>query len=186
MRVTLIIVSLFIALGSSAQTKMSQVLKLMPDTIVPYLSETNKLDLLDFMDSNMKAEVRNQLEGKTELMLLTDDYASLTLNEATQMDMRLLTVSEPVDSASQIICLVNTYGSDARDSQIDFYSLKWRKLDATKYIQSPAQMFTAQLDSQQAQLMLTISNFIDRPANEEQEEVKKTSFTLNWDGARFK
>ena len=186
MRVTLIIASLFIALGSSAQIKMSQVLKQMPDAIVPYLSETNKLDLLDFMDSNMKAEVRNQLEGKTELTILTDDYASLTLNEATQMDMRLLTVSEPVDSASQIICLVNTYGSDARDSQIDFYSLKWRKLDATNYIQSPAQMFTAQLDSQQAQLMLTISNFIDRPANEEQEEVKKTSFTLNWDGVRFK
>lgn len=186
MRVTLIIVSLFIALGSSAQTKMSQVLKLMPDTIVPYLSENNKLDLIDFMDSNMKAEVRNQFEGKTELTLLTDDFASLTLNEATQLDMRLLTVSEPVDSASQIICLVSTYGSDARDSEIDFYSLKWRKLDATKYIQHPAQIFTAQLDSQQAQMVLTISNFTERPANEEQKETEKMSFSLNWDGKRFK
>ncbi|MBQ2674307.1 MAG: DUF3256 family protein [Prevotella sp.] len=165
---------------------MSQVLKLMPDTIVPYLSENNKLDLIDFMDSNMKAEVRNQFEGKTELTLLTDDFASLTLNEATQLDMRLLTVSEPVDSASQIICLVSTYGSDARDSEIDFYSLKWRKLDATKYIQHPAQMFTAQLDSQQAQMVLTISNFTERPANEEQKETEKMSFSLNWDGKRFK
>ncbi len=186
MRVILIIVSLLIALGSSAQTKMSQVFKLMPDTIVPYLSENNKLDLIDFIDSNMKAEVRNQLDGKTELTQLTDDYASLSLNEVTLLDMRLLPVSEPVDSASQIVCLVSTYGSDTRDSQIDFYSLKWRKLDATKFIQRPAQMFTAQLDSQQAQMVLTISNFTDQPANEEQKETEKMSFSLNWDGRKFK
>ena len=186
MRVILIIVSLFIALGSSAQTKMSQVLKLMPEHIVPYLSENNKLDMIDFMDSNMKAEVRNQLEGKTELTQLTDDFASLTLNEASKMDMRLLTVSEPVDSASQIICMVSTFGSDGHESKIDFFSLKWRKLDAAKYIQYPTQMFTALLDSQQPQMVLTISNFVDRPANEEQKETGKMSFSLNWDGVMFK
>ena len=60
------------ALGSSAQTPMSQVLKQMPDSLVPYLSENNKLDMIDFLDSKMKAEVHNLLDGKTELITLTE------------------------------------------------------------------------------------------------------------------
>ena len=37
----------------------------MPDAVIPYLTKTNRLDFIDFMDSNMKAEVNNELEGKS-------------------------------------------------------------------------------------------------------------------------
>lgn len=185
MRRILIIVSILFTLGSSAQTKMSQVLKLMPFSVVPYLSENNKLDLIDFVESDMKAEVHNLLDGKSELLKLTDHYASLLLNEVTQMDMRLLDVEEPIDSARQIICVVTTYGIDIRDSQIDFYSVKWRKLDATERIMLPDAMFTAKLDEQLPVLTITFTHGLDILASEEQKEINKLSMTLKWDRKSF-
>ncbi len=195
MRRILLAATFFLALGSSAQTSMSQVLKQMPDSVVPYLSENNKLDLIDFLDSNMKAEVRNQLEGKTELLSLgktellslTEHAAVLQLNEATRLDFRLLDVAEPIDSANQILCLISTYGSDIRDSQLTFYSAGWRKLDAAPYITLPAEMFTASFsdDEKQPVLTLTMAHPLDRPANEEQKPLKETLTNLKWNGKTF-
>ena len=187
MRRILLAATFFWALGSSAQTPMSQVLKQMPDSLVPYLSENNKLDLIDFLDSNMKAEVHNQLEGKTELVSMTERSAVLQLNEATRLDFRLLDVAEPVDSASQIVCLISTYGTDVRDSQLTFYSTRWRKLDATPYITLPAEMFTASFsdDEKQPVLTLTMAHPLDRPANEEQKPLKEILTSLKWDSKTF-
>ena len=39
--------------------KMRDVFNHMPDSLMPYLSHNNRLDFIDFIDSNMKSEVRN-------------------------------------------------------------------------------------------------------------------------------
>ena len=46
---------------SAQDLKMRDVFKQIPDSLVPYLSQNNRLDFIDFLDSNMKAEVRNKL-----------------------------------------------------------------------------------------------------------------------------
>lgn len=162
-------------------------MKQMPENVVPYLSENNRLDLIDFVDSNMKAEVRNLFDGRTELVRLTPQYAAFSLNDAVRMEMRLLDISEPVDSANQLICLVRTYGAgDVQDSQVEFYSLNWRILDATTYIKLPDVMFTAALDEKLSTITLTITNSLDRPASEEQKVIEKVLTSLEWDGKKFK
>lgn len=186
MRKIILGILLLWTLGSSAQSQMSQVLRQMPATVIPYLSENNKLDMIDFMDSKMKAEVHNMLEGKSELTKLTDSYAALSLTPATQVAIRLLDVEVPVDSASQILCVVSTYGVDVRDSQIDFYSLNWRKLEASSFITLPDGMFTASIDEQQPLLTLTTSAALNYPASEEQEKLAERLITFKWDNKRFK
>ena len=62
----------------------------MPDSLSPYLTRNNRLDMLDFMDSHMKAEVTNQLEGKSEMALLTSDSLSVRLSASLSL---LLTVT---------------------------------------------------------------------------------------------
>lgn len=187
MRRILFAVSFLLALGMSAQTPMRQVLKQMPSSVVPYLSENNKLDMIDFLDSNMKAEVTNMLDGKTELQKLTERTATIQLNEATRLDLRLLDVTEPVDSASQIVCLISTYGTDVRDSQLSFYSVSWRKLDATQYVTLPDEMFTASFsdDEEHSVLTLTLSRQLDYPANENQKPAEKSLTSLKWNGKTF-
>jgi len=158
----------------------------MPDEVIPYLSENNRLDLIDFADSNMKAEVHNLLEGRSELKKITDEYALLSLNEATQIEMRLLDVSIPVDSSMNILCVVSTYGIGLRDSKVDFYSLKWRKLDSSQWAMLPSQPFTAALDEQQPILTVSVLSDLDNEFLKEKKETVKTSTILKWGGQIFK
>ena len=66
-----------IASSSVAQElTIRDVFRQMPDSLMPYLSTNNRLDFIDFLDSNMKAEVKNQFDGKSEMTVMTDDSLS--------------------------------------------------------------------------------------------------------------
>ncbi len=186
MRVRLMIWAMMAALSVSAQTTMRDVLRQMPDTLLPYLTENNRLDMIDFMDSGMRAEVSNIFDGKSELTRLTDNYARLWLNQAVTVEMQLFDVTEPVDSATQIVCMVTTYGTDIRESTVEFYSLQWKSLTDGRWL-APDYMFRASLGDEQPTLTITPEcRLEDAPANKEQEEITKPSTILKWDGKSFK
>ena len=168
-----------------AQT-MRDVIKQMPDSLVPYLKQNARLDFIDFMDSGMKAEVSNELGGKSQLTELTDDFASLTLNAASQIQLRLLDCNETIDDARQIICMVRTYGDDIRESTIDFYSVKWQPLPLEERIALPSYMHHIVLSSKAPELTVQRETSMDVPANEEQKEIDKTLNCFKWDGKEFK
>jgi CRISPR/Cas system CMR-associated protein Cmr5 small subunit len=182
MRKILASILLLLALNVSAQVETMQgVLKEMPDSMLMYLTKNNVLDLIDFTASKMNAEVDNTLGGKSRMQKLTDRYVSITLNEASSLEMKLLPVKEKVDSANQIVCMVRTYGKDVRESTISFYSVKWRKLDTTDYMDSPEpSMFVAILHEEEDELTLEPVTKLDAPANEEQKETQKVSTNLKW------
>lgn len=108
-----------------------EVFKAMPDSLLPYLSQNNRLDFIDFMESNMEAKVTNALNGKSEMTALSDRYLCLQLNEASRLQLRLLPVNTPVDSMNYIVCMVRTYGVEAQSSVVSFYSCLWRQLELT-------------------------------------------------------
>ena len=64
----------------------------MPDSLMPYLTGNNRLDFIDFMDSNMKASVSNQTGGNSEMTALTDDSLSIRMSDALRVDMMLMIV----------------------------------------------------------------------------------------------
>ena len=68
MRKTTLLFCLLWALGLSAQITVRDLLKSMPDSVIPYLTENNRLDMIDFMESNMDAVVTNTLGGKSQLL----------------------------------------------------------------------------------------------------------------------
>ena len=67
----LIALSCFWAVTTSAQISMSDALKIMPTSQIPYLTENNILDCLDFKEAGMDAVVNNELNGKSELLALS-------------------------------------------------------------------------------------------------------------------
>jgi len=186
MKVVFIILSLLLTCAVEAQVKMRDVIKQMPDSLVPYLKQNARLDFIDFIDSSMKAEVSNDLGGKSQLMELTDDYASFKLNSSSQIQMRLLDVTEPIDSASQIICMVRTYGDVIRESTIEFYSVQWKLLPLEQRISLPPYMYHVTLSSQTPELTLESEMGMDIPANEDQKVLLKTLKLFKWDGESFK
>lgn len=182
MRKILFFLVLWTACSAAAQVTMRDVFKQMPDSIVPYLVENNRLDFIDFIDSDMAAEVTNGLVGKSVLQKLTDAYLQMALTEASSLSMKLLDVTEPVDSAQQVICLVRTYGTDLQESQISFYSVKWNQLPTEQYITIPDGIWTATLKEEEPTLVLTPQCKLEAPVNEEQEIIMKPSIILKWKG----
>ena len=119
--------SLLIPHYSAAQT-LKDVFKQMPDSLMPYLSANNRLDFIDFMDSNMKAEVTNQTGGTSEMTALTDDSLSIRMSDALRVDMLLFDLDEPVDTIRQVIVFVETFLSDSiyGESVSKTFSLDWQ------------------------------------------------------------
>ena len=125
-----------LALASVAAMADSDVLRTlfaeMPDTIIPYLTRNNRLDLMDFMDSNMKAEVTNAFGGKTQMTVLTSDTISIQLTEASKIDLYLMQLPAvaPIDSCSHAIMVVRTVGLEQEytETEMEFYSCTWRRL----------------------------------------------------------
>lgn len=123
---------LLVQMGRAEGLKMREVFKQMPDSLLPYLSENNRLDLIDFIDSKMKAEVKNRLGGTSEMTVLTDSTLSIRMSEALQIDMLLLRTVETADAgSSEIICLIETFGADSLslESTVRFFTSSWQLLN---------------------------------------------------------
>lgn len=104
----------------------------MPDTLCPYLTKNNKLDMVDFIDAKMKAEVTNMFDGRSELTKLTNDSLLLNLSSALRVSMTLHHTETPIDSIPQVILVAHTYtaGTGISETVVKCFSLRWRELTA--------------------------------------------------------
>lgn len=96
----------------------------MPDSIIPLLTATNRADCVDFIDAGMRAQVNNRLNGKSELLQLTDDYLKLKMTGHSSLEMKLL----PRTDGDTLICIIRTVCAEASNSIITFYSKDWKEL----------------------------------------------------------
>lgn len=168
---------------ANATVNMRDVLKSMPDSIIPLLAENNRLDFIDFMESGMKAEVTNVLQGKSSMTELDDHYTKILLTESSVVEMILLETQTPVDSVNQVLCVVKTFGTDLKESTVDFYSVKGRRLKTVDYMVCPnADMWVATWNKQEAVMNITLVNSLNPPANEEQKSTVKQLTNLKWEG----
>ena len=110
---------------SQAQT-IRDAFKAMPDSLTPYLSVNNRLDMMDFMDAKMKAVVTNELDGESEMLSLSDDSLSIKMNEALLIEMRmervvLLDCREDLiecNASDTLLCVRHTYSTKDGGKQI--------------------------------------------------------------------
>ena len=129
----LLIAVLFCAMPLFAQN-MKSVFIAMPDSITPLLSQVNKEDCVDFLDSNMKAEVTNRFGGKAEMKVLTDDYVLMQTTPGSTLEMKLF----PVNDSTKVVCMVKTVCASVCDSEIRFYASDWSKeLSMDDFLQRP-------------------------------------------------
>ena len=113
---------------------MRELLRQMPDTILPLLTPGNMLDFPDFLDSGMKAELSNKLGGISEMLILTDDFTAIQLTKSSSVQLKLLPQGK-----QNILCLVHTYtlNDTLSDSRIQFYTTDWKPLKPSKYLNLP-------------------------------------------------
>ena len=131
-RLLSIMLLVFASLELQAQeVNLRDVFRQMPDSILPYLTETNRLDMMDFMDSHMKARVQNKFEGYSEMLALSDDSLTIQMSSMLRLTLRLVPVMDEIDGSRQLICLERIVGKTAEivHTTRTFYSVLWRKLE---------------------------------------------------------
>ena len=121
---TLVVLSVMFAFAQQ-RTTAAAVFKTMPDSLLPVLSKNNRLDMVDFMEAQMRAEVTNLLEGSSEMTALTDDSLSIRIDTVLCVDMVLRTEAD-----STIICLRRTYKISECQMEIveNNYTTTWHPL----------------------------------------------------------
>lgn len=134
-KLILIVAVMTLSLSTSAQIKMADVFRTMPDSIVRLLTNNDRMDLLDFAESNMTAKVTNRLDGKSTLNILTDDYLHLTVTTLSSLQMRLF----PLSDGRQAVVVVKTVAGPAKDSVLKIYTADWsEQLDVKQHVAAPS------------------------------------------------
>ena len=125
----------FTSQASAQDLMIRDVFKQMPASLLPTLSENNRLDMLDFMDSKMKAEVTNRLGGKSEMTSLTDSTLTIRMSSALTIELLLLRSRSDNSEYSEhsdrnLLCLIETFGRDSLslESTVRFYTTSWHPL----------------------------------------------------------
>ena len=145
-----ILIGIASVVGVQAQD-MKALFVSMPDSIAPLLTKVNREDCIDFLASNMKAEVKNRFGQPTELKKLTDDYLYLQTTSKSSMEMKLL----PLNDSVKIVCMVNTVCASACDSEIRFFSTQWQELPKQDYMKLPSvEAFYLPVDSLKEDFLL--------------------------------
>ena len=88
----------------------------MPDSVMPTLTQNNRLDCLDFLDAGM----------------LTPDSLSLQVSPALRVDMLLLPLAEPIDTVDQVIVVGETFLVDSiyGETTLRYFTPTWQSIPA--------------------------------------------------------
>ncbi len=163
------------------------------------LSEMNRLDLLDYANYGMKAQVENRYGGKTELTLKTEDYLHFDLTTVSELDVIFLTDVK----GDTLVGMLSTLTAPFEYSRFRVYSLHGNRLALTFPSPMPQDFATSNtlesaLLKKIEMLPMVISyNHVEktfecrlstkRLTREEHERIDKhlTSIHFNWNGEGF-
>ena len=105
----------------------------MPDSIMPTMTQSDRMDFLDYMDSGMKARVRNKLGGESVMTHFEDNMLTIQTSQSGRMDMVLF----PFKNGSNLICIIKTVSARYDDSRISFYTENWQSVPTEGLIELP-------------------------------------------------
>lgn len=130
----IITIVLLLALAPLRAQQAKAVFQRIPDSVLPLLTSVNRADFVDFLESNMKAQVKNRLGGTSEMTSLTDTYIHIRLSDRSEWEMRLL----PLNDSTNVICAVTTVCAPVCDSSVAFYTTAdWTPLVTSDFIRLP-------------------------------------------------
>lgn len=125
-------------LALSADKLMRDCIVNMPDGVLPLLTKVNREDCVDFIEAGMEAHVTNRLDGTTQLVALTPDYALWHYTSVTEIEMKLL----PVTDSTHVVCMVHRVLVPRTDSSVCLYDDDWNLLPADDFLTMPVEANT--------------------------------------------
>ncbi len=178
----------------------------MPDSIIPTLTKSERMDFLDYMDSGMRARVRNKLGGESMMTAFSDNSLTVMTSQSGRLEMVLF----PRKNGSNLICIIKTVTARYDDSRLSFYNEDWTPVDAESLIYYPqfedyltkAALKSDSLDMLRKQSMLRLQSIVPvdgalefrytsiddlgQDADKYRSWFKTTPIRYTWNGKKFK
>lgn len=112
---------------------IADLFKVMPDSLMPYLTNNNRLDMIDFMEAKMKAEVTNLLEGKSEMTMLSDDSLCIRVSDVLQVKLMLVERDDSV-----VVSMQKNYQISEHqvEKTVQYFSSTWCPLSLPEVVYS--------------------------------------------------
>ena len=120
-KILIIICFLTCWLGVSAQS-LREVWIEMPDSILPYLSKSQRTELADYVEMKAEPAVLSTFGDSVRIERMTNNYLLLKANEATQLEIKLLD--------NNTLALVQTWMAPAAESKLSLFNLQWQPKEA--------------------------------------------------------
>lgn len=153
------LVLVLFSLSNARAVVMKDLFANMPDSMIPYLTRNNRLDCIDFKMNKMDAVVKNSFDENSTLLELTDNYLLMNLNDNTQMELKLLLTGGGKDT---VVCKIITYKAPEAESDIEFYSCNWVRLNTNDYLSMPSSdVFWCKPDTMTEERYNTLRTYID-------------------------
>lgn len=129
--VLLLLMLLTFATNMSAKS-LNELWVSMPDSLMPMVNKSQRIEFLDLKNLGVKAEVDNLLGESCQLDSVTSDYLKLTTSPSSLYEMRLL----PQTSGDSLLCNVRTFSAPEKESELKFYDQEWKELEGTSLLPS--------------------------------------------------
>lgn len=209
---TILALAALLCMMNSVQAQLAKdCFRQIPDSLCPLLSKVNRADFIDFLESDMRAEVTNAFGQKSEMTRLTDSFIEVRLSKQSIWQMKLLAVND----STRIICTVDQVSAPAIDSHIRFFTTGWKVLPTETYLPDmPAvdDFFTAPADStllpayerirqttdmtllkadlsadkDELHLTFTTPDYLSEEETEKMKPYLKPAWSMHWSNGQFK
>lgn len=120
-KILIIICFLTCWLGVSAQS-LREVWIEMPDSILPYLSKSQRTELADYVEMKAEPAVLSTFGDSVRIERMTNNYLLLKANEVTRLEIKLLD--------NNTLALVQTWMAPAAESKLSLFNLQWQPKEA--------------------------------------------------------
>lgn len=140
-----LLLTFFVALstlGISAKS-MIEIWSSIPEELVPYVDNTHRLEMTDFIGMGLKGDVDNVMGSKSVMDTITNNFIHVTLSESATLEIKRL----PMAEGDSILCVIRTWKAPEGESSVAFYDQNWEKIDKSLDIASYASQLYARPDT---------------------------------------
>ena len=122
MKKTLIIICFLTCWLCVSAQSLREVWIEMPDSILPYLSKSQRTELADYVEMKAEPVVLNVFGDSVRIERMTNNYLLVKASEVTILEIKLLD--------NNTLALVQTWKAPAAESKLSLFNLQWQPKEA--------------------------------------------------------
>ena len=122
MKKTLIIICFLTCWLCVSAQSLREVWIEMPDSVLPYLSKSQRTELADYVDMKADPAVLNAFGDSVRIERMTNNYLLVKASKVTRLEIKLLDNNN--------LALVQTWKAPVAESKLSLFNLQWQPKEA--------------------------------------------------------